>query len=276
MNGIDVHQLASEKSHLEEKLKNLEQEIQPLVEEIAELRGAIQAIDQLLAYKTNGGPMGRTALSAEGELIASALIGQTGSLHTPADAYWVPILETLVELGGSARGEEVVNRVGQRMRGILKPGDCERLPSGVDIRWRNRCNWQRFNMVRQGILRSGSPRGVWQISEEGRQWLARKTRGSSSNGRMQRIDGKQLNEHYELGAKQARYREDGRWYHALEDFPAVLFDASGYIRFATKEDYDRCAALRKGPDPNQVHVERGISAIPGYQQVEPPPYTVLR
>lgn len=38
-------------------------------------------------------------------------------------------------------------------------------------------------------------------------------------------------------AKHGLYREDGKWYHHLMDFPGVLFDINGFVMFNTKEDY---------------------------------------
>uniref|UniRef100_A0A7C3EZC1 Restriction system protein Mrr-like N-terminal domain-containing protein n=1 Tax=candidate division WOR-3 bacterium TaxID=2052148 RepID=A0A7C3EZC1_UNCW3 len=37
------------------------------------------------------------------------------------------------------------------------------------IRWRNAAQWARYNMVKQGWLKSNSPRGVWEITEAGRE-----------------------------------------------------------------------------------------------------------
>jgi 5-methylcytosine-specific restriction enzyme A len=85
------------------------------------------------------------------------------------------------------------------------------------------------------------------------------------------IKGEKLNKQYNIGAVQARYREDGRWYHPLEKFPGVLFDASGYVLFKTAMDYANCASVRKGPDPNHIHIEGGIATLPIYVQLNPPP-----
>jgi len=90
----------------------------------------------------------------------------------PVSAYWLPTLETLAELGGKARRDEVVELVGKKMEGVLTPSDKELLPSGIEVRWKNRVAWQRENMKRQGLLRSDSPQGTWEITEAGRQWLA--------------------------------------------------------------------------------------------------------
>jgi len=49
-----------------------------------------------------------------------------------------------------------------------------------------------------------------------------------------RITGRKLNSTYKVGAVQVRYREDGVWYHPLDDFPGVLFDGQGYALFQTQ------------------------------------------
>jgi len=90
---------------------------------------------------------------------------------------------------------------------------------------------------------------------------------------MKRRDGNSLNERYRRGAKQARYREDGTWYHILDRFPADLYDANGVIRFETEEQYFKL--VRTGPDPNSTHVEFGISKLPGYTKLDPAPHTLF-
>lgn len=86
-----------------------------------------------------------------------------------------------------------------------------------------------------------------------------------------RITGKRLNSEYKLGAVQARYREDGVWYHPLLAFPGILFDGNGYVAFQTRREYESCDRIRKGPDPNHIHVDAGIASIPGYVKLNPPP-----
>ncbi len=79
------------------------------------------------------------------------------------------------------------------------------------------------------------------------------------------ITGKRLNDLWNVGAKHALYREDGKWYHNLEVFPGVLFDANGYVVFQTEQDYHQNPYLRITED---LHImEGGISSIPGYIRV---------
>ena len=74
-----------------------------------------------------------------------------------------------------------------------------------------------------------------------------------------------LNEAWRVGAVQARYSHDGHWYATLARFPAALFDANGYVLFATKEEYRSSPHLRIG---KQITVPKpGISGIPGYVRV---------
>lgn len=102
---------------------------------------------------------------------AGSPLAASETAFTPVHAYWPAILESLVELGGRAKREDVVDSVGKRLRSILTPADMEILPSGLDVRWRNRVAWQRLNMVNQGLLRSDSQRGIWEITAAGRKWL---------------------------------------------------------------------------------------------------------
>lgn len=75
-----------------------------------------------------------------------------------------------------------------------------------------------------------------------------------------------LNESWGVGAAQVRYSDDGHWYAALERFPAALFDAYGYLLFATEAEYRASPHLRIG---KQINVRRpGISAVPGYVRVD--------
>ncbi len=99
-------------------------------------------------------------------------------LRTPEDAFRRPILEALVELGGRAPIGEVLNRVEQKMEGVLNRYDYESLPSDPrSPRWRNTAQWCRNTLVREGLMKSDSPHGIWEIAEEGQKWLMRQGNG---------------------------------------------------------------------------------------------------
>jgi len=71
-----------------------------------------------------------------------------------------------------AEMSKVLDLVERKMRGILNDYDYQPLPSDPNtIRWRNTAQWCRNTMVREGLLKSDSPRGIWEISERGRKAL---------------------------------------------------------------------------------------------------------
>jgi hypothetical protein len=84
----------------------------------------------------------------------------------PDAEYEVPILEILRDNGGRAPTREVIDALGERLDGRLSDADREPLSSG-EIRWRNRAQFARLNLIEQGDMAKGSPRGVWEISEQG-------------------------------------------------------------------------------------------------------------
>lgn len=94
-------------------------------------------------------------------------------LRSPETAFYVPILKALDELGGTARTADVVTRVGELMADALLPDDREPLPSTGVPRWENTTQFARYSMVRGGLLKPDSRRGVWTISEKGVEHLQR-------------------------------------------------------------------------------------------------------
>ncbi len=92
-------------------------------------------------------------------------------MRTPEEAYYTPILQVLNEMGGSGKVAEVLDRVGKKMKGKLKSCDHEPLASDPrNLRWRNAAQWARNSMVHEGLLKNDSPRGIWEISEKGKQY----------------------------------------------------------------------------------------------------------
>ena len=92
---------------------------------------------------------------------------------TPQEAYFRPILDALVELGGKAKTKVVLDRVGEKMKLIFKPLDyAPHSSSQKQIRRRNSAQWARNTMANEdGRMRGDSPSGNWEISDKGRKWL---------------------------------------------------------------------------------------------------------
>jgi restriction system protein len=155
-------------SDFERQVEDLNRQLAPLQQKKAELERKLRHLRSSLA--TNG-ELAKDLKTTPNSATVSESQASPRNEFTPVDKYWTPIIESLIELGGSARSDEVIARVGKKMDSVLTRADRELLPSGIDIRWRNRVAWQRENMKRQGLLRNDSPRGVWEITEAGREWL---------------------------------------------------------------------------------------------------------
>jgi hypothetical protein len=88
----------------------------------------------------------------------------------PDEEYEIPILQALDSHGGRAPTSEVLDELGELLGDRLMPADHERLESG-DIRWRNRGQFVRLRLIDRGDMVKGSPRGLWEITDQGRDRL---------------------------------------------------------------------------------------------------------
>lgn len=84
----------------------------------------------------------------------------------PDEEYERPILQILNEKSGRAPTSEVIDGLGERLDGRLTPTDKETLGSG-QVRWRNRAQFVRLRLVERGDMAKDSPRGVWEITDQG-------------------------------------------------------------------------------------------------------------
>jgi hypothetical protein len=89
---------------------------------------------------------------------------------TPRKNYAIPILETLIEMGGKGRAEHVLRRVYGKMKDKLKPMDLKRLPNSHEKRWMNSARWEKQKLVDEGYLMRNSPPGIWEITDKGREY----------------------------------------------------------------------------------------------------------
>ena len=80
--------------------------------------------------------------------------------------FFGPLLDALRKLGGSGSPEEVVEQIASDLA-LSDEVQNDLLPSG-EPRFRNQVHWARFYLVRDGLLDS-SKRGVWSLTERGRQ-----------------------------------------------------------------------------------------------------------
>jgi len=120
-------------------------------------------------------PRARPALSLAGARVlsrrGSTIHERIAQDYASEAEYRLPILRALERMGGPVPRDVVLERVEQTMAGGLTRADYQTLAGG-DIRWRKMAEWERHKMLRDGLLRPDSPRGMWEITEEGRRYLA--------------------------------------------------------------------------------------------------------
>lgn len=96
-------------------------------------------------------------------------------LLIPQEDYVVPILQSLVERGGNAAAKDVIDAVGQKLQNRLSEVDKSQNASG-QIRWQNRAQFVRLNLVESGFLARNGERGIWTITDSGRAHLAQQSK----------------------------------------------------------------------------------------------------
>jgi hypothetical protein len=89
----------------------------------------------------------------------------------PQKDFRVPLLLTLLKVGGSAAAKDVRSMMEPMMAAYLNDGDYESVSTG-DPRWWNAVCWERNDLVKEGLMRDDSTRGVWEISENGKNLAA--------------------------------------------------------------------------------------------------------
>lgn len=98
-------------------------------------------------------------------------------MRTPETAFYQPILKALIGLGGSSKIGDVLVKLEPMMKGVLTAVDYEPLSSDTEmLRWRNTAQWARYSMVKEDLLKSNSPRGIWEITEAGRKAVQKESR----------------------------------------------------------------------------------------------------
>lgn len=92
---------------------------------------------------------------------------QSSNKSTPRSEFTLPLLEVLIEMEGKGRMRDILARIEKKMESRLNDKDWEKLKSGP-IRWKNRVQWLRKELVGNGCLKKDSPYGIWEITDKGR------------------------------------------------------------------------------------------------------------
>jgi hypothetical protein len=84
----------------------------------------------------------------------------------PQKEFRAPILIALYRMGGSGTKQEVTKAVLPQVKKRLKDADFVMVQTG-ESRWENAVAWERSDLKKEGYLRSDSPRGVWELTQQG-------------------------------------------------------------------------------------------------------------
>ena len=107
------------------------------------------------------------------EPVASAKPSKNPSPKTPQKDFRIPLMTLLDELGGKAQVSVVRDRLLPEIRDNLLDGDFCLVSTGEE-RWWNATCWERKELVEEGLFQADSPRGTWELSEEGRAFIRAK------------------------------------------------------------------------------------------------------
>jgi hypothetical protein len=83
----------------------------------------------------------------------------------------IPLLQVLIAAGGRARAQEAIEQVTTYFPDLTPEDLTMKQPSGSDLKWRNMVAWVRNTLCDQGAI-DRTVRGVWIITETGRQMVA--------------------------------------------------------------------------------------------------------
>jgi hypothetical protein len=90
---------------------------------------------------------------------------------TPELIYQILILKILVSQGGSAETNRIMEIIWRDYRDKLSEKDRMDYEISKEPRWKNHVRFTRQHLIDIGYLVNNSPRGIWEITEEGRQWV---------------------------------------------------------------------------------------------------------
>lgn len=85
---------------------------------------------------------------------------------TPQRDFRQPLMKVLLDMGGSGDLQDIRKRMLPMVKDRLTDDDYELVSTG-DERWWNATCWERSDLVKEGLFRDDSPRGVWELSDKG-------------------------------------------------------------------------------------------------------------
>ena len=83
---------------------------------------------------------------------------------TPKNTLIKAIVQVMEQMGNSGHMREIHNRLEDVLANVLNSEDYKKDSSGL-VTWHHQVDWARLYMVKKGILKNDSPRGIWELSE---------------------------------------------------------------------------------------------------------------
>lgn len=94
---------------------------------------------------------------------------------TPNESYRIPILKSLIYLGGTAKPSDISNFIEKEMKNKFKPTDHEKGTNGFEKLWIEMVNREKGNMVKEGLIFEDKKTEQWEIIQNGINYLAQFT-----------------------------------------------------------------------------------------------------
>jgi hypothetical protein len=85
--------------------------------------------------------------------------------HLPRSVIRDSIIHALHSLGGRGPEEKVLEIVESELQGRFLPADLVWLDSVKKYSWQNSAKHARAELIRGGVLRNDSPKGIWELAE---------------------------------------------------------------------------------------------------------------
>jgi hypothetical protein len=131
-------------------------EANELMEELADgLDDALQNLNSLLGRNKNNGNF--SAKEPKKRKLKQP--------RTPDEVLRAGIITVLKNMNGNGHIQQILAAMEQQLAGQLLEHDLEYVASGKQLVWQNNLCWERNKMVKQGILRNDSLRGIWELTE---------------------------------------------------------------------------------------------------------------
>lgn len=100
--------------------------------------------------------------------------------------YELSILRAIADRGGEAYRRDVLAAVGDELLSRHSKLDRTLLPSGA-LRWQARASKARQGLVKEGLLESRSPRGLWELTPAGFERVSRAEDNARQIGARRRV-----------------------------------------------------------------------------------------